>query len=67
MTLPAKPIADPAPAKCSAQTDRRQRLVAEGTLTPARAPEPGGPPPLARPLPGLSPSEHILAEREQDR
>jgi prevent-host-death family protein len=67
VTLRGKPVADLVPTGRSAAADHRRRLVAEGTLTPARAPEPDQPPPLARPLPGLSPSELILAEREQDR
>lgn len=67
VTLRGKPIADLVPAGRSAGAERRRRLVADGTLAPGRAPESDGPPPLARPLPGLSPSELILAERKQDR
>ena len=67
VTLRGEPVADLVPTGRSAHTERRRRLVAEGTLTPARAPEPDQPPPLARPLRGLNPSELIHADREHDR
>lgn len=65
MRLRGKPIADLVPADRSAEAAQRRRLVADGTLTPARVPKPGEAPPLARPLPGRAPSELILAERER--
>jgi len=67
VTLRGKPVADLVPTGRSAAEDRRRRLVADGTLTPASAPKPDRPPPLAQPLPEPTPSELILAEREQDR
>jgi len=66
VTLRGKPVADLVPAGRSAAEDHRRHLVADGTLIPARAPRPDRPPPLARPLPGSTPSELILAEREHD-
>lgn len=67
VTLRGKPVADLVPAGRSAGEDRRRRLVADGTVVPARASKPDRPPPLAQPLPGFTPSELILAEREHDR
>lgn len=67
VTLRGKPVADLVPTGRSAAADNRRRLVAEGTLIPARAPRPDRPPPLARPLPGSTPSELIRADREHDR
>ncbi len=67
VTLRGKPIADLVPAGRSAGEERRRRLVAGGTLTPGRTPTPDRPPPLAQPLPGPTPSEIVLAEREHGR
>ncbi len=67
VTLRGRPVADLVPTGRSAAEDHRRRLVADGTLTPASAPKPDRPPKLARPLPGSTPSELVLAEREDDR
>lgn len=67
VTLRGKPVADLVPAGRPIGEDRRRRLIAEGTLTPASAPKPDRRPRLVQPLPGPTPSELILAERKQGR
>jgi prevent-host-death family protein len=67
VTLRGKAVAELAPPREETQDERRQRLIDEGTLTPATKPMPRKPPPLAEPVPGPSGSDMIIADREADR
>jgi len=42
-------------------------MVAEGRITPATRPKPTHPPERVKPLPGMTASEFIIAERESER
>lgn len=63
VTRRGRPVADIVPAESA--EEQRERMVAEGRITPGVRPLPKNPPPpikTSRPA-----SELILAEREEDR
>lgn len=63
VTRRGRPVADIVPAE--SPEEGRQRMIAEGRITPGTRPLPKNPPPPIDT--GTSASELILAEREEER
>ncbi|MBA3328539.1 MAG: type II toxin-antitoxin system prevent-host-death family antitoxin [Solirubrobacterales bacterium] len=65
VTRRGQPIADIVPAAARRRSNAWEKLIAEGRVTPSTMPHPAVPP--VREHTGISASDTILAERDEER